>query len=289
MRKRYKLEVEVALDDAEEHQAIQVAREHYRDAGAAEAPVDDRAKRWRKIPAKESVPDAAAAIMELIDANHLLEKAGIEVVGVSCGEPEGEGIDPNEPGGVLTTQPAEGRTEEGAGRGVDLDEPETGMYLCRWPNGDFSLVRADTRRQALVELDEWAGAHPSQLFPMDCCMLDFGLNERGQIEFKQFGEETNGFVWKTAYPELDQVLSSDGVPEPGDDYTPAAKDRIRQAVEHERVRLWENQPECPQAETEIGKILQKRLRTVGPVADYYVKEMASRILKAKGNKSRAPN
>jgi len=29
-------------------------------------------------------------------------------------------------------------------------------------------------------------------------MVDFGLNEHGEIEFRQFGEETDSFVWKTA-------------------------------------------------------------------------------------------
>jgi len=40
----------------------------------------------------------------------------------------------------------------------DLDEFETGLYLCRWPNGEFSLVKADDRKDAVVQLDEWAGA-----------------------------------------------------------------------------------------------------------------------------------
>jgi hypothetical protein len=290
MTKKYKLEVEVVLEEADENQAIQIARERYREVGTAEAPVDRRRQRWRKVAPEEWVQDATAAIMELIDANHLFEKAGIKVVAVSCAEPEAEKVGADEPSDALTKQLVEPRLDEDGRDEVDLDEPETGMYLCRWPNGDFSLVRADTRRQALVELDEWAGAHPSQLFPMETCMVDFGLNEQGEIEFKQFGEETDSFVWNTSYPELDKVLSSEGVlPEPDGECTPAAKVRIRQAVERERTRLWENQPECPQAETEMGRTLQKRLRTVGPVADYYVQEMATRILKSKVHRHGKPN
>jgi len=41
--------------------------------------------------------------------------------------------------------------------------------------------------------------------------------------------------------------------------------------------------------TEFGRTLQTRLRTVGPVADYYVQEMATRILKSKDNKGGRPN
>ena len=77
--------------------------------------------------------------------------------------------------------------------------------------------------------------------------------------------------------------------EDGSEYTAEAKESIREAVQHERVRLWKNQPECPQAETEIGRTLQKALRTVGPVADYYVQGMASRTLKSKDAKGGRPN
>ena len=154
-----------------------------------------------------------------------------------------------------------------------LDEFETGVYLCRWPNGDFSVVTANTRREALVQLDEWAGAHPSQLLPVDSCMVDFRPNDMGEIELEQFGEETEYFIWETCYPELRTVLAN-VIPEDGGEYTAEAKESIRQAVQHERARLWKNQPEGPQAETEIGRTLQKALRTVGPVADYYVQEMA---------------
>ncbi len=290
MMKTYKLEVEVTLEDADEHQAIQVAREHYRKGQAAEDPPHKNGKRGRKIPAEEFVPNAVAAIMELIGANDLLEKSGVEVTVVSGREAPEEELSPQETREAGLEEAALPERQASGIPEANLDEFETGVYLCRWPNGDFSLVTADSRREALVQLDEWAGAHPCQLFPMDSCMVDFGLNEHGEIEFRQFGEETDSFVWKTAYPELDQVLSRDGVlPEPGDDFTPAAKDRIRQAVERERARLWENQPECPQAETEIGKTLQKRLRTVGPVADYYVQEMATRILKSKVQKRGKPN
>jgi len=171
---------------------------------------------------------------------------------------------------------------------ADLDEFETGVYVCRWPNGDFSLVTANTRREALVALDEWGGAHPTQLFPLDSCMVDFRLNDQGEIELEQFEEETERFVWETCYPELHTFLSS-VLPEDCGEYPAEVKELIRQAVQHERTRLWGNQPECPQAKTEIGRTLQKRLRTVGPVADYYVEEMANRILESTDDKGGKPN
>ena len=149
-------------------------------------------------------------------------------------------------------------------------------------------MTANTRREALVQLDEWAGAHPSQLFPVDSCMVDFRLNDLGEIELGQFGEETEYFIWETCYPDLRTVLSKAG-PEDGGEYTAEAKESIRHAVQHERDRLWKNQPEGPQAKTEYGRTLQRALRTVGPVADYYVEEMADRILKSHNDKGRKPN
>ena len=119
-------------------------------------------------------------------------------------------------------------------------------------------------------------------------MVDFRLSDLGEIELGQFGEETEHSIWETCYPEL-RTLLSNLVQEDGGEYTRDASESIRQAVQHERVRLWKNQPECPQAETEIGRTLQQALRTVGPVADYYVRGMANRTLKSKDDKGGRPN
>ena len=42
-------------------------------------------------------------------------------------------------------------------------------------------------------------------------MADFSLDDLGAIEFKEFGEETNVFIRKHCYPELEAVLSSNAV------------------------------------------------------------------------------
>ena len=43
---------------------------------------------------------------------------------------------------------------------VEMKSPP---YLCRWPNGDFSIVVAATRQDAVAQLDEWAGAEVASL------------------------------------------------------------------------------------------------------------------------------
>ena len=184
MRKTITLEVEVTVDESVEQRAIQVAREYYSKVGGSRVPLDHKGERWREVPPEEFIPDTVSAMMELIGANDLLEEADVEVTAVSARE-----------GGRGETQPQVASQAElheawslrgrpGEGSEADLDEFETGAYLCRWPNGDFSLVTANTRREALVELDEWDVAHPSQLFPLESCMVDFTLNDQGEIELK---------------------------------------------------------------------------------------------------------
>ncbi|MCZ2077718.1 MAG: hypothetical protein LC130_22265 [Bryobacterales bacterium] len=117
----------------------------------------------------------------------------------------------------------------------DLEEFETGLYLCRWPNGEFSLVKADDRKDAVVQLDEWAGAEPAWLVPVDTCMADFRLNDRGEIELAEFGEVTAEFIWEKCYPELDEVLSSEDVLKHlSGKRNRKAANKLRRAVEHER-------------------------------------------------------
>jgi hypothetical protein len=88
MRKKYRLELEIGLDESDVQRAIQIARSHFRRTGPASTPVNwNRINgKWRRITAEEFIPDGEIAIMELIDANDLLDAAGIEVTSVSCVE-----------------------------------------------------------------------------------------------------------------------------------------------------------------------------------------------------------
>jgi len=285
MAKTIKLEVEVTLDESVEQHVIQVARTYYSEVGQATVPLDDKGEHWREVAAEEIIPDAVSAVMELVGANDFFEKAGVKVTAVSGRESRRGELRQQE---TRETELQEASSHAREYAEADLDAFETGVYLCRWPNGDFSLVAANTRREALVELDEWDAAHPCQLFPLESCMVDFRLNDQGEFELKQFGEDTEELIWEISYPKLHahlmSVMSIDG-----GDHTAKSKESIRQAVEHERERLWRNQPTQPQAKTEVGKTLQKQLRSTGPVADYYVQEMASRILLSNDDKGGKPN
>jgi hypothetical protein len=160
----------------------------------------------------------------------------------------------------------------------------------RRPHSNLGRSACDDRKDAVVQLDEWAGAEPAWLVPLETCMVDFHLNDRGEIELGEFGEETGEFIWEKCYPELEQVLSSEDVSKyRSGKRNREAANKIRRAVAHERNRLWHAQKEGTSAKTEIGRELQKRLGTVGPVADQYVEFAADQILRTKGGERGKPN
>jgi len=66
-----------------------------------------------------------------------------------------------------------------------------------------------------------------------------------------------------------------------------AKDEIKRAVKHERNRLRGNGPPALNAKTAAGRELQRRLGATGPVADHYVEQFASDLLKSSvGNRGK---
>jgi hypothetical protein len=104
--------------------------------------------------------------MELVEGNPLFEHAGIVVDAVSCQREDAPPVEPGEPEIALEDE---------------LDEEDSGVYVCRWPNGDASIVMAGSKREAIIALDEWDAADPSWLTPMDEYLVDFRLNSRGEI------------------------------------------------------------------------------------------------------------
>src|SRR5215470_4418196 len=150
------------------------------------------------------------------------------------------------------------------------------VYLCRWPNGEFSVVSARTKDDAIELLDEWGNAEQASLTRMSDCMFDFRLSDDGQIELGGVGEATEEYIMETCYPELQKAVSA----AEGDDSEDSQK-QIRQAVERERTRLWDNQPPAKPAATELGREIQKQLGAPSVVVDRIVRQVASKRLKSK--------
>jgi hypothetical protein len=277
VKKEYKIELTVIVDDANRQSLIDAARRCLQPEGVIA--IDARTSPSECI---ETVDDA---LMELIYDHPAFKEAGVEVRELSCADVESTKFTG---GAEITTLPVEESAELIASDDDELDRYDTGAYLCRWPNGEFSVVTADSKRDAIIALDEWAGAHTSQLHPIDGFMADFRLNDAGEIEFAQFGEETREVVWNTCYPTLRELLDNDKVTDMSGEVKPAAKKRVRKAVEHERTRLWEDQP-ADEPATERGKQIARHMGTSAVVADYYVDLAARRILQSDDGEDGKPN
>ena len=118
------------------------------------------------------------------------------------------------------------------------------IFLCRWPNGEFSIVSATTKADAIELLDEWGNAEQALLSRMPDCMFDFRLLDDGHIELVNIGESTHELIMEACYPELDKAFASAEWDEtgPGFGYSEKGHEQIRKAVELERTRLWSSQP-----------------------------------------------
>lgn len=293
MHSKFRLVLDIVLEADMAPIVIQAARRHYDPEGVENTVGDNGAVRSPTVG--ESIDELEDALMELAQCNPLFARANVEIERMSCSSAETESKPVLLGPAALKRSEADwaGDDEETSDedeRTTDLEDFETGLYLCRWPNGDFSLIKADNRKDAIVQLDEQAYAESAWLVPLETCIADFHLNDRGEIELDEFGEETEEIISKKCYPELERVLSSDEALRPrGGKLNHEDADKIRRAVEHERTRLRQAQKERTQARTEIGRELQKRLRTVGPVADQYVEFAADQILRAKGREKGKPN
>ncbi len=288
---KFRLEMDVIIDQDSETAVIELARQHYRREGGVTAP--GRHGRPTRVPAEKFIEGLDQALLQLLEHHPSLPAAGVEIEHLSC-RPMASLPETARTGVGLSdasVQPdlrAEGAAEPD--QEEELDDFESGLYLCRWPNGEFSVVKADSRREAIIELDEWAGAEPAWIVPMDQCMIDFRLNDQAEIDLVEFGEETTDFIWEHCYPALRALLSSDdavgsGVGEP----KAGAGETIKAAVEHERKRLWTAPRNGSPARTELGQELERRLGTVGVVADHYVEIAANEILRTKAGEKGKPS
>src|SRR5271170_5913577 len=100
------------------------------------------------------------------------------------------------------------------------------MYLYRWPNGEFSIVNAATKDDAIILLDEWGNAEQALLKRSPDCAFDFRLDDDGQIELADIGGATHDFIMKTCYPELAKASSSAEWNDEGSDFSSGGQQQI---------------------------------------------------------------
>lgn len=124
-------------------------------------------------------------------------------------------------------------------------------FLCRWPNGDLSIVSAHDRNEAIIILDEIGDATEAELFETNNLFINFTLTDPGHLEFENFAESFDADVMEKCYPLILKAQMEDE--DETEDYT--------QAVIAERLRLGQVQV---QETDELAKIcsLPAWLRTM---------------------------
>lgn len=163
------------------------------------------------------------------------------------------------------------------------------IYVCRWPNSEFSIVNARTRAEAIELLDEWGNAEQALVSRMSDCMLDFRLTDEGEFELANVGENTRERIMETCYPNLQRAMATAEFDHAGEGYSEQGCQQIREAVELERKRLQNNQPAAKEADTEIGREIQQQTDIPSVTVNRIVREAASKRLKTKEGEGKRPN
>lgn len=282
MKQFYELKIVLTIDDASRGEVIERARRLYAQTGCSSIDADGTD---HPLTPEEAIQTTDDALMELLHSHPGFEGSGIEIQEVTCAA-EVFAVDPNNPLGLREPDLDDSTPDEPEEE--DLDENEADAYLCRWPNGDFSIVGASTKREAILALDEWAGAHPSQVHALSSFKADFRLTDEGEIELTEFGEETSDLIWETCYPDLRDLIHDDAVTDMAGGFRPEGRERVLKAVTHERERLWNNQP-VDTPKTELGKRIANSLGTSAVVADHHAENLTQRILESEAGEDGKPN
>jgi hypothetical protein len=163
-------------------------------------------------------------------------------------------------------------------------------FLCRWPNGEFSIVSAPTKADAIEDLDEFGNADHAQIWKLDRCLVDFRIDDDGEMQVNSFGEVTEEVILHRCYPELAETMLNANYDPSQKDCAPAVKEEIRRAVEHERNRLSDDsRREAKPAATELGRSIQRQLDCASVVADRAVQRGARERLKSEQGEGRGPH
>ena len=154
------------------------------------------------------------------------------------------------------------------------------VYLCRWPNGDCSLVQARDKRTAIIKLDEIANAEACPIIRLNECQVHFHLTDDGQIELETFGEETESEIWHFCYPVLDDVQTQVGEERDASgagEFTLDQMERVREAVRQERERVTPVAVKEP--ETALGRDIKAKLGAPTALIDEIIRQEGKETLR----------
>ncbi len=150
------------------------------------------------------------------------------------------------------------------------------VFMCRWPNGDFSFVSARDKSKAIEALDEIGNAEGCPLSVVEDFMVHFRLEEDGTFELDGFGEVTENTIWKD-YPILDETLDRVFQAVKGEPLTREDMQVIGEAVSKERERVKAKQMKQPA--THLGQEIKKGMDVPTSMIEREIKKTAMEKLK----------
>ena len=156
------------------------------------------------------------------------------------------------------------------------------LFLCRWPNGDCSVVLARTREDAVIELDQVGNAEGCPITALRTFQIRFALTDRGELSLERFGEGTREEMVSFAYPLLENALEGAYRGEDYESYDNLPPDRravIAHAVEQEQSRLDLDEMRTTEPQTELGRDVKKQTNMPTVLIDRLVRKRAKNTLK----------
>ncbi len=150
------------------------------------------------------------------------------------------------------------------------------VFMCRWPNGDFSFVSARNKSKAIEALDEIDNAEGCPLSVVEDLMVHFYLDDDGSLELDGFGEVTENTIWKE-YPILDETLDRVFQEVKGEPLTREDMQVIGEAVSKERERV--KAKKMKQPATHLGQEIKKAMGAPTSIIDREIKKGAMEKLK----------
>ena len=156
------------------------------------------------------------------------------------------------------------------------------LFLCRWSNGDCSVVWARTKEDAMIELDQVANPEGCPITPVHTFQVHFTLTDRGELVLDGFGEGTKEEMLSLAYPLLDKALQDACDEGDYDGYESLSADRraaIAHAVEQERRRIEIDETQTKEPLTEFGRDLKNHTDMPTVLIDRMVRQGATKTLK----------
>ena len=156
------------------------------------------------------------------------------------------------------------------------------LFLCRWPNGDCSVVWAANEEDAIVELDQVGNAEACPLVRLPVFQAHFVVTDHGDLSLEALGEGTRQQIVSRAYPILARALTAandDGEDDSHDTLPPSRRAAVAAAVALERDRLAGDRPDPTEPDTALGRAVKKQTDVPTVLVDRIARHVATTKLK----------